>query len=129
MGNIKNLDASSSVMPLKILLCIICIVRISYGQDDTCSCGAVLVKKDKIFNVFDKPDGKVKYKIIDDTKKENYYSIGIINKTNDWAQIVFSALYDSTENKGWIKINNLGIYPGEYSKPLLLYSNPQRHQK
>lgn len=95
-----------------------------------CNCECVLMppKNNKIplyQNLYNK---NINYIIINDTIKEEYYSL-YIDKIK--GKLVFVEAYtpfDTVKKKGWIDIKYLGIYPSSSFK-INLYSKPDQKSK
>src|ERR1035437_242954 len=92
----------------------------TYSQDSYE--GVVLLNTKHIQTpLYEKPNGKISLYIINDTIKENYFIIYIKKISGKYAYVEASAvLFDTIPKKGWIEIKHLGIYPNNYSKPILL---------
>lgn len=102
----------------------------SNSQGQTCSCSAVLIPKHVKISVYEEPDtnSKIVSFVMNDTINEDYVSANIMKIKNGFAYVSASAaIIDTISKSGWIKVELLGIYPNDYSKPIKLYSKPDKN--
>lgn len=87
----------------------------------------VLLKPTQVYvDIYNSPNGRILYSIINDTIKEDYFSL-LVRETNDgWLRVIPSSILDTSKAEGWIKISNTGIYTNNYSSSLKLYKEAKQ---
>jgi len=108
---------------LIIILFLFCFCA-SMAQKNNEYCKVLLMPVQKEVKIFDKPNGKAIYSIINDTISENYYNLEISDCRTGWFKVKPSSILDTTKIAGWLKCDNTGIYARNYSKPLVLFELP-----
>lgn len=112
------------------LFCVTSIYVYSQKPEPDCDCSVILIPQQEWVPLFNYPGGKITGKLMNDTTKENYVVFTLIKTKNDYAYVIGGAvLKDTLERRGWIEKRLLGIYPGDYSKPVKLYSKPDKSSK
>lgn len=92
-------------------------------------CDVLLKPMQQDIKVFEKPNGKVLYSIINDTLNENYYNLLVSESKNGWFKIQPFSILDTNKTAGWIKVDYTGVYARNYSGFLKLFSNPNSESK
>jgi len=89
---------------------------------------ALLLENDKSINVYESSILKsVKYQLKNDTEKEEFYLIEILQKKDSAFEIKSaSAFHENEISTGWVNFNELGIYlrPTNVEGSILLYTAP-----
>ncbi|MEA4935446.1 hypothetical protein SDC9_95743 [bioreactor metagenome] len=97
-------------------------------KKEDCSCQVVLFEKQIEVPILDNKGKLIDY-VVDDTLKEDYYTV-IISKINHGMAYVDvrAPLYDTIPKIGWIEIKYLGIRPASH-QPINLYrKSAKRYQ-
>lgn len=117
---------------LLLLLMIICCSGYYFQTikvKEKCSCSSILIPKHVRVPIYDKPKGKKVDYIMNDTLKEDYFTVIIKQQSDSFFFVSASTVQDTLERQGWIEMRHLGIYPNNYSEPVILYSLPNRSSK
>lgn len=114
-----------------ILLIVVSLISSCNAQNiSNCNCGTLLIPTQKLIPIYEKPNGKIITQIINDTIKEDYYSIQIIKQSKGFSFVRASAaIIDTTTKTGWIETKYLGIYSSVYSDTLKLFTQPDKKSK
>lgn len=112
----------SVIFSLTIISCV------TYKQQ--CSCGSILHDRQVDIPIYQKNGSCII--ILDDTIKENYYNVYIMNIKNKRAYVNVSAtLYDTIPKTGWVETKYLGIRGANWNEngSLYLYKKPSKLSK
>ena len=96
-----------------------------------CSCeGLVDTDYKGLISIYDKPNGKIKFRIKHDFKNEDYLIFTINKSWQDYFNVTLSYAINGKAVSGWVKKNKyLGTYPRAYSEGVRLYSKPDTSYK
>ena len=95
-----------------------------------CNCATLLIPTHKLIPLYEKPNGKIITQIINDTIKEDYYTLQIKEQVKGFSFVRASAaIIDTTTKTGWIETKYLGIYSSVYSDTLKLFTQPNKKSK
>lgn len=76
--------------------------------------------------IHEAPDGKVLYRISNDSLDEVFYVLNMKSVDGKWLKVQPVSITDTSNAAGWINIENVGIYTSNYNRPLMLYKSPKK---
>ncbi len=99
------------------------------NSQDQCSCEATLKRKHQTYNVYSLKDidSKVLYTIENDSINENYFVIELHAINAQWGFVTAYSPTKDYKNKGWLKTEDLEVYPSDHSEPLFLFERPDKN--
>lgn len=89
----------------------------------------MLIPKQKMIPIYKEPNGNIITLIINDTIKEDYYTLQIIKQAKGFSFVKASTARIDTTKTGWIETKYLGIYSSVYSGTLKLFTQPDKKSK
>jgi hypothetical protein len=121
-----------NTITISIIIAILFIINLNIFSQENEKSNYIFLnpKSEKIELLYDKPCGKVVYKIKNDISNESFINLELVDK-NDSMFLVIAYQPNYETKKGWIKKSStLGIYTRNYSnEPIVLYREPNYSKK